>query len=136
VTAKDEDLAMAQAGRPLSPHLQIYRLPLTGITSITHRITGIGLGLGTLLLAWWLIAAASGEAAYGAVQWFLGSWVGFLLLFGFTLALVFHLLNGIRHLLWDAGVGFDKHDAHKASVAILVGTVVLTIIVWLAAVLL
>lgn len=124
---------MAQSERPLSPHLQVYRLPLTALASITHRATGVGLGFGTLLLTWWLVAAASGPDAYAGFQWFAGSFLGIIILLGFTWALCFHLLNGLRHLFWDAGWGFDKHLAHKASVAVVAGSVVLTVIVWLAA---
>ncbi|MFA5119577.1 succinate dehydrogenase, cytochrome b556 subunit [Zavarzinia sp.] len=124
---------MAQVERPLSPHLQVYRLPLTAVLSILHRITGVGLGLGTLMLTWWLVAAASGPEAYGHFQWFAGSILGLLILFGFTLALSLHLLNGIRHLFWDAGWGFDKVLAHKASLAVAAGAVGLTVIIWIAA---
>ena len=124
---------MAQAERPLSPHLQVYRLPLTAIASITHRITGVGLGLGTILLTRWLVAAASGPEAYAHFQWFAGSIVGLIVLFGFTLALMFHLLNGLRHLFWDAGWGFDIKVSHQASVAVVAGAVILTVIIWAAA---
>lgn len=124
---------MAQVERPLSPHLQVYRLPLTAVASITHRATGVGLGFGTLLLTWWLVAAASGPEAYANFQWFAGSIIGILVLFGFTWALCFHLLNGLRHLFWDAGWGFDKHESHKATLAVVGGSVALTVIVWIAA---
>lgn len=124
---------MAQVERPLSPHLQVYRLPLTAIASITHRATGVGLGFGTLMLTWWLVAAASGPEAYAGFQWFAGSFLGLLILFGFTLALCFHLLNGLRHLFWDAGWGFDKVVSHKASVAVVAGSLALTVIIWLLA---
>lgn len=124
---------MAQVERPLSPHLQVYRLPLTAIASITHRITGVGLGFGTVLLAWWLIAAASGPDAYAGFQWFIGSIVGLILLFGFTWALMFHLLNGLRHLFWDAGWGFDPALSERISVFVVGGSVILTVIVWAAA---
>lgn len=121
------------AGRPLSPHLQVYRLPLTALASISHRITGVALGLGTVLLAWWLIAAASGPAAYDRFQACAGSWAGLVVLFGFTAALFFHLLNGIRHLFWDAGWGLEKIQAHQGSIAVLAGTAGLTVAVWLVA---
>lgn len=121
------------AGRPLSPHLQVYRLPLTALASISHRATGVALGLGTVLLAWWLIAAASGPEAYDSFQACAGSWLGLLILFGFTAALMFHLLNGIRHLFWDAGWGFEKAQAHQGSIAVLAGAAGLTVLVWLVA---
>lgn len=124
---------MAQAERPLSPHLQVYRLPLTAIASITHRVTGVGLGFGTILLTWWLVAAAGGPESYASFQWFAGSIVGLIVLFGFTWALMFHLLNGLRHLFWDAGWGFDIKVSHQASVFVVAGSVLLTVIVWAAA---
>ncbi|WP_446918197.1 succinate dehydrogenase, cytochrome b556 subunit, partial [Klebsiella pneumoniae] len=84
-----------------SPHLQIYRLPLTAITSITHRITGVLLTLGTVALVYWLVAAASGQEAYATAQAVLGNWFSLLIMFGWTFALFFHLCNGVRHLVWD-----------------------------------
>ena len=99
---------MANASnRPLSPHLQVYRPQLTSILSIFHRATGFILGAGTLLLAWWLIAAAMGPSAFETVQWFNGGWIGRLILLGFTFSLFYHLFNGIRHLFWDIGAGFE-----------------------------
>ncbi|MEX1084141.1 MAG: succinate dehydrogenase, cytochrome b556 subunit, partial [Xanthobacteraceae bacterium] len=89
--------------RPLSPHLQIYRPTLTMTMSIVHRMTGVGLYFGTLILAWWLIATASGPNAYVGVERFLGSLFGRLILFGYTWALIHHMLGGIRHLIWDLG---------------------------------
>ncbi len=95
----------APASRPLSPHLGIYRLTLTMAMSIAHRLTGAALYFGTALIAWWLIAAASGPNGYGTVQWFMGTWIGRLILFGYTWALIHHMLGGIRHLVWDTGRG-------------------------------
>lgn len=120
----------ARTERPLSPHLQVYRLPLTAILSILHRMTGVALMGGTLLLAWWLIAAASGPAAFAAVQWVIGSWLGLLVLFGWSVALFFHLLNGIRHLFWDAGLGFDLKTTQSTSLAVIAGTGGLTVLAW------
>ena len=117
--------------RPLSPHLQVYRLPLAAVLSITHRITGVGLTLGTLLLTWWLAAAASGPAAFQTATDFMGSWLGLLILLGFSLAAFFHLCNGIRHLFWDAGSGFEKAETARNNVFVLVGAVVLTAVSWL-----
>ncbi len=119
--------------RPLSPHLQVYRWPATMLTSIVHRITGIGLGGGALLVAWWLIAAATGPDAYGVFLGVAGSWFGRLVLFGFTAALAFHLLNGIRHLFWDFGFGFEKHRAERASTVILGLSVIVTLAIWVFA---
>jgi succinate dehydrogenase / fumarate reductase, cytochrome b subunit len=124
---------MASAERPLSPHLQIYKPQISSILSILHRITGAGLGIGLLLLAWWLIAAASGPDAFATVQGFIGSWLGRLILFGFTWALFYHLLNGIRHLGWDLLFGLDIPTMTKTGWAVVVGSVVLTILTWIAA---
>lgn len=120
--------------RPLSPHLQVYRLPLTALLSITHRITGVGLAAGLVLLAWWLAAAATGPDAYATVAAVLGSWFGLLVLFGFSLALSFHLCNGIRHLFWDAGKGFEIAQAQRSDKIVIGAAVALTAVVWLAAV--
>jgi succinate dehydrogenase cytochrome b subunit len=124
---------MANVERPLSPHLQIYKPQITMITSITHRITGIGLGAGTLLLAWWLIAAAAGPDAYATANGFLSSWFGRLLMFGFTWALFFHLCNGIRHLFWDMGKGFELPDMRRSGMLAIVASVVLTLLTWFVA---
>src|SRR6185312_2731617 len=93
--------------RPLSPHLQIYRLTLTMAMSIVHRITGAALYFGLALVAWWLIAAATGPNAYATFEAFAGSLIGRLILFGYTWALIHHGLGGIRHLIWDFGRGFE-----------------------------
>jgi succinate dehydrogenase / fumarate reductase cytochrome b subunit len=121
---------MAGHPRPLSPHLQIYRRQLTSVTSILHRFTGIGLAVGLLYLVCWLTAAASGLEAFDQLQSFNGSIIGRLLLLGWTVAFFYHLLNGIRHLAWDAGWGFELPTAYKSGYAVLIGTVVLTIVAW------
>jgi len=117
--------------RPLSPHLQVYRPQITTVVSILHRITGVGLGVGTLLLTWWLVAAATSAEAFGTVQGFIGSPIGLLLLFGWTLALFFHLCNGIRHLAWDVGVGFEKTEYHATGWAVVIASGALTVLVWI-----
>ncbi len=119
--------------RPLSPHLQVYRLPLAAWLSISHRITGIGLTLGGLLLTWWVVAAAYGEEAYVTFTGFLGSPFGLFILFGFSVALFFHLCNGIRHLFWDAGKNFSIVETKRSNAVVLAGTAILTAIAWLAA---
>lgn len=116
--------------RPLSPHLQVYRLPLTAWLSITHRVTGVALAVGTLMLTCWLIAAASGDAAFSAVAAFLGSPIGMLMLFGWSLALFYHLANGIRHLFWDAGHGYEIATAEKSAYAVLAFAVAATLLAW------
>ena len=123
----------ARIERPLSPHLQTYRWTLTMALSIVHRITGIALYFGTLLLAWWLIAAASGPAAYANVQAFTGSFIGRLIVFGYTWALLHHLLSGIRHLIWDLGYGFKASERETLSWAALIGGISLTVLLWIAA---
>ena len=121
---------MAGHPRPLSPHLQVYRPQLTSFTSILHRLTGIGLAVGLLYLVCWLVAAASGLEAFDRLQSFNGSIIGKLLLLGWSIAFFFHLLNGIRHLAWDAGWGFELPAAYKTGYAVLIGTAVLTILAW------
>ena len=123
---------MANVERPVSPHLQVYEWTVTMASSILHRATGVGLGLGTIWLAWWLIAAATGGDAFATVQAFTGSIIGRLLLFGFTWALMYHLLNGIRHLIWDMGYGFEVKTANASGWAVVIGSVVLTVLVWIA----
>lgn len=125
---------MAQVERPLSPHLQIYRLPLTAVMSITHRITGIGLGIGTLVLTWWLLAAAMGPEAYATfVAWVPGFWLGKLVLFGFSVAFFVHFCNGIRHLYWDTGRGFLPHESARSDKVVLGCAAVLTVVTWVVA---
>lgn len=121
---------MTAPNRPLSPHLSIYRPQLTTFLSITHRMTGVALAVGTLLLAWWLGAAAYGPEAYARAQGFLGSWLGRLLLLGWTFALFFHLCNGIRHLAWDAGKNFEIKKIYSTGYMVLVATIALTAIAW------
>src|SRR5436190_6900326 len=116
--------------RPLSPHLFIYKPTLTMMMSIVHRITGAGLYFGTLLVAWWLLAAASGPNAYAGFGSFMSSFVGRFVLFGYTWALVHHALGGIRHLIWDTGRGFDLKTVEWRARANLAGSVILTLLIW------
>jgi succinate dehydrogenase / fumarate reductase, cytochrome b subunit len=124
---------MAHVERPLSPHLQVYRPQISSTLSILHRITGVGLGLGAAFLACWLIALASGPDAYYAVQDFAGSILGRLLLLGFTWAFFYHLANGIRHLGWDLGYGFELKTADATGWAVVAASGVLTILAWVLA---
>ncbi len=117
--------------RPLSPHLQVYKPQITTFTSIVHRATGVALAVGMLLMTWWLVAAASSEQAFATVQYFIGSPLGLLFLFGWTLSLVYHLLNGVRHLAWDAGFGFEAPDYRYTGMAVLIGTVGVTVLLWI-----
>ena len=124
-------MANVTNNRPLSPHLQIYRLIPTMAMSILHRITGGALYFGTLLVVWWLIAAASGEHYYNWVMWFMNSWFGRLVLFGYTWVLLHHMLGGLRHLLWAVGYGFEKEFSTKLARANLIASIVLTLVVWI-----
>jgi len=118
------------AQRPLSPHLQIYRPQITSVLSISHRATGVALSVGTLLLVWWLVALASGPASFATAQGFVGSWLGRLLLLGWTFSLFFHLANGIRHLFWDGGYGFDLKTTYASGWAVVIASVILTLLAW------
>ncbi len=117
--------------RPLSPHLQIYKPIPTMVMSIMHRVTGAALYFGTLLVAWWLIAASSGAAYFEWVSWFMGTILGRVVLLGYTWALLHHMLGGLRHLFWDLGYGFEKSFSTKLAKANLAGSVVLTLVVWI-----
>lgn len=122
---------MAQATRPLSPHLQVYRWYFTMALSIFHRASGCALAAGLILLTWWIMALATSEAAFGVVHGIVQSWFGGLVLFGFTAALFYHGANGVRHLFWDIGWGLEK-EAAAASGKITVGVAAgLTLLTWL-----
>lgn len=121
---------MSGSNRPMSPHLQVYRPQLTSVLSITHRATGVALAVGTIFLVWWLVAASAGPDYFVYVQAIMGSWLGLLILLGFTWAVFYHLCNGIRHLFWDAGYGFELETAYKSGWATVAGSVVLTVIAW------
>ncbi len=121
-----------KAARPLSPHLQIYRPMLTMMMSIAHRLTGVSLAIGFLLLTWWLVATSTGPAAYAIVNHFFASMAGRLLLFLFSWALIHHMLGGIRHLIWDTGRGLDKTSIEIFAWLTIIGSIVFTIIVWIA----
>lgn len=121
--------------RPLSPHLQIWRWTLPLALSIIHRITGAALYLGTVLLVWWLVAAAIGPDQFETAQGIFSSWLGLLVLFGFSWALIQHLLGGLRHLMWDTGRGLDLATVFASGWAVAVGAVVLTVLLWIIGVL-
>lgn len=122
----------AVRARPLSPHLSVWRPTITYVMSIVHRITGGALYFGTLLVAWWLIATATSESAFNTAQWVLGSWIGRLVLLGYTWALMHHMLGGMRHLIWDTGAGMDKYTARKFGWATIIGSLLLTLLIWAA----
>jgi succinate dehydrogenase / fumarate reductase cytochrome b subunit len=123
---------MAEASRPLSPHLQIYRWYLTMALSIVHRVTGAGLAVGLLLFTWWLTALAGGPDSFATVQAVMDNFFGGLILFGFTLFFFFHALNGIRHLVWDTGYNLEKVAAFQSGVMVVAASVVLTLVTWIA----
>ena len=124
--------ATRQRPRPLSPHLFIYKPIPTMVTSILHRITGGALYVGTLLVAWWITAAAGSEAYFNFVSGIYGSWFGQLVLLGYTWALMFHMLGGIRHFVWDTASYMEKHTATKLAWATVAGSLVLTVLIWIA----
>ncbi|CAA6810198.1 MAG: Succinate dehydrogenase cytochrome b-556 subunit [uncultured Thiotrichaceae bacterium] len=119
--------------RPMSPHLQVYKLPLTAKLSIMHRGTGAALFAGLILMVLVLASAAGGADSWASMQGFLSSWFGKLVLFGFTFALYYHLCNGIRHLAWDIGKGFELKEAAQSGKIVIGASVALTILTWLLA---
>jgi succinate dehydrogenase / fumarate reductase cytochrome b subunit len=119
-----------KANRPLSPHLFIYHWPVTMVVSILHRITGGALYVGMALLAWWLIAAATGERAFAIANGFLGSWLGLLILFGYSWALLHHMLGGLRHLVWDFGVGLERPARNLLAWGNIIASAALTVLLW------
>jgi succinate dehydrogenase / fumarate reductase cytochrome b subunit len=123
-------MAQVAKPRPLSPHLQVWRPTLTMAMSIVHRITGMALYVGMVLVAWWLLAAGAGPNAYAIFEDCIGSWLGCLVLFGFTWALLHHALGGVRHLIWDMGHGFGPTEREALTLATLIGSVVLTLLLW------
>lgn len=117
--------------RPLSPHLSVYRMTATMTMSIVHRITGAALYFGTLLVAWWLIAAATSERQFDIANAVMGSWFGILVLIGFTWALMHHMLGGIRHFIWDVGALTDKDSSTALAWATLASSILLTVLIWI-----
>lgn len=120
----------APVQRPLSPHLQIYRLSLSMLMSGLHRITGLALCAGMVVLAWWLLAAAAGQNAYGTFEAFETSWIGRLILFGFSWSLLHHLLGGLRYLIWDLGYGMEPSEREWLVRANIIGSILLTVLLW------
>lgn len=119
--------------RPKSPHLTVWRWHITMLTSILHRATGVALYGGALIVAGWAIALANGPEAYGQYKALLGSPVGKLVMFGLTMAVFYHLANGVRHIVWDAGHGLDLRSANASSIAVLAFTAAATLAIWLIA---
>ncbi len=119
---------MVPVKRPLSPHLQVYKPQLTSILSITHRGTGVLLSLGALLLAYWLVKLAAGEAAFNQLQQYTTTWYGKIFLTGFVFSFYFHLTNGIRHLFWDIGMGLSITNTYKSGYAVIIASIALTLV--------
>lgn len=124
---------MPARNRPLSPHLQVYKPQLTSVLSITHRATGVALAVGLIGLVYWLMSLAAGPQAYAAAQQVLGSWFGKLVLFGCSFALFYHMCNGVRHLFWDAGMGFELETVYASGWAVVVVSVAMTVVTWIVA---
>ncbi|HIC29991.1 MAG TPA: succinate dehydrogenase, cytochrome b556 subunit [Rhodospirillales bacterium] len=123
---------MPSGNRPLSPHLQVYRPQLTSILSILHRITGVVIWAGAVMMTYWIASATYGPEAFARAQWFLGSWFGRLVLLGLTGATFYHLANGIRHLAWDIGWGYEMDKLNISGWAVLIFTGVMTVLTFLA----
>ncbi len=124
---------MANNNRPTSPHLQVYRLPLTAKMSISHRMTGLLLSMGLVLTVIFLAALADGQSSWDAAHSVIASWFGHLVMFGFSLVLNYHLCNGIRHLFWDIGYGYDLESAARNNKVVLVASAALTVLIWIVA---
>lgn len=121
---------MVTDNRPLSPHLQVYRPQLTSVMSISHRLTGVLLSVGMLVVVFWLLALASGPEAFERINAFLASTTGLILLLLWTFSLFYHLFNGVRHLMWDAGWLLDLRGAYASGWIVLGASVVATALVW------
>ena len=121
---------MGADNRPLSPHLQVYRPQITSVLSISHRISGVFMAAGLLVLVYWLTALAGGPSAYADALGVLGSWPVQLLLFGWTLAFFYHFLNGIRHLVWDTGRGFEIDQVANSGRVVVIAAALLTLLFW------
>jgi succinate dehydrogenase / fumarate reductase cytochrome b subunit len=122
---------MSESGRPLSPHLSVYRWPITMTLSILHRVTGVGLSVGLVVLAAWLMQAAAGPEQYQYFRATMSAPIGKILLIGWTFAFFLHMGNGIRHLVWDTGSGFEIRHANASAWAVLIFSVVLTAAFWM-----
>lgn len=119
--------------RPMSPHIQIYKMPITAKLSVLHRGTGAALFFGLLLMIWVLVAAASGAGSWQTMHHFLSSWLGKFILFGFSFSLYYHLCNGVRHLIWDTGKGLSLEAAHSSARIVLITSIALTLLTWIIA---
>ena len=123
-------MSSLNSDRPLSPHLQVYNLPMTARMSILHRASGVALSIGTIMVVWLLVAVAMGAEAYECYSWFVGTIIGKLMLFGWSAALFYHMCNGVRHMFWDMGYLFKLENAAKSGWLVLILAAVLTAFVW------
>lgn len=125
-----------QDNRPLSPHLSVYEWDFTNAMSIGHRATGVALTVGIVFIAFWLMSIAAGPDSFASSWfiWLMTSWIGYIGWFVWSLALFYHLCNGIRHLAWDAGYGFEIEDARKSAKYVQIGAIALTVLTWLIAI--
>ena len=123
-------MSKIQSNRPMSPHLTVYRFRPTMAMSIMHRITGGALYFGTALIAWWLIATASGSDSFSTVSAFFGSIFGRLVLFGYSWALLHHAAGGVRHLIWDTGAGLGREESTRLAIATLLFSLIATVVLW------
>jgi succinate dehydrogenase / fumarate reductase, cytochrome b subunit len=128
--ASSDPTSPSSAARPLSPHLTVYRFTLTMAMSFAHRVTGVGLYLGTLLLAWFLLATSADASAFAFFSGFIQSFFGRLILFGFTWSLFHHMLGGVKHLIWDTGYGMEAPEREQLTQATAIGGLALTLVVW------
>ena len=117
--------------RPLSPHLQIYKPQITSVLSILHRGTGIVLSIGSIILVLWIVTLTLGESTYLMYSNIINNWFGKFIIFGFTFALFYHLSNGIRHLFWDAGYGYELNHAYISGISVIISSLLLTSMTWL-----
>lgn len=122
-----------RGNRPLSPHLQVYRPQITSMLSILHRATGVGMLVGATAVVWWLLAAATSPSYFAFVDGMLTSWIGTLVMIGSAWALCYHLANGIRHLIWDMGLGFEIEAVTKSGMAAIGASVLMTILILVVA---
>ena len=122
---------MAQRPRPLSPHLQVYKPQITSILSITHRMTGVALAGGALIFTYWIVSAAYGADAFETAQAVMGSWFGYLVLLGLTFSLFFHLANGVRHLAWDIGIGYELPLLRKTGWVVVIFSAAMTVLTFI-----
>jgi len=129
-TGEDMSRPTASRARPLSPHLQVYRFIPTMAMSIIHRVTGVALYFGTLIIMWWLVAASTSPDYFETVNWMLGSLLGRLVLFGYTWVLIHHMVGGIRHLVWDTGLAMEKTTSTKIAIAMPFISIGVTVLIW------